>query len=564
MLKLFDNKISKNEELKYRLVIFPVIALFYLLFLGNVHLFDWDEINFAEAAREMIVTGDYLNVRIDFQPFHEKPPLFIWMQVISMKIFGINETAARFPNVIIGLFTIYFLIKIGKKVYDNRFAYLWALAYFGSILPFFYFKSSIIDPSFNLFMFAGVFYLFSFSEKKINQNISIKKDIILAGIFTSLAFLTKGPVGFMLVFITWAVFWLINFRTFRLPLREILLFTMISFLPAVIWYAAIFSEQGGGLISDFIKYQIRLLTTGDAGHKGPFFYHFVVVFLGCFPASVFAIFAFRKNELDDNRQKLYKQFNIILLAVVLVIFSIVKTKIVHYSSLSYFPVTFLAAYTMYKLLSGELKRSRLLSIAITAFGIILTILFVSFPLILMNIESFLPKITDKFTNALLQADVHWSGFELIVGFTVLVGTILFHYFNKKQNILKSFLSIFISTAITIFLFMTIMAPKVESYTQRTPIEFFKSLEGKDVYVHSLSYKSYAPYFYQKKEFKNSKFYLKLSNKEYEEFLLIGDIDKPAYFSTKINKVDKYFEIQPHLKELYRKNGFVFLMRESNK
>ncbi len=27
----------------------------FIPFIGNVHLFDWDEINFAEIAREMVV-----------------------------------------------------------------------------------------------------------------------------------------------------------------------------------------------------------------------------------------------------------------------------------------------------------------------------------------------------------------------------------------------------------------------------------------------------------------------------------------------------------------------------
>ena len=40
--------------------------LFFIPFLGNVHLFDWDEINFAEAAREMIVSGNYSTVTIEY------------------------------------------------------------------------------------------------------------------------------------------------------------------------------------------------------------------------------------------------------------------------------------------------------------------------------------------------------------------------------------------------------------------------------------------------------------------------------------------------------------------
>jgi 4-amino-4-deoxy-L-arabinose transferase-like glycosyltransferase len=561
MLKLFDDKLSWQNELKYRNRVLVIVAIFFILFLGEVNLFDWDEINFAEAAREMIVTGDYLNVRIDYQPFHEKPPLFIWMQVVSMKIFGISEKSARLPNAIIGIITIAFLINIGKKVFDRKFGYLWALAYFGSILPFFYFKSSIIDPAFNLFMFAGIYYLYRFSSQSIIYGNNNNRDILLAGLFTSLAFLTKGPVGFMLVFITWSVFWGFNARSFKLPIKQILIFTVISFLPAVLWYAALFIQQGGGLIGEFIIYQIRLLTTGDAGHSGPFFYHFVVVFLGCFPASVFVFRAFRKQTSDNSSQAIFKHFNIILLAVVLIIFSIVKTKIVHYSSLSYFPVTFLAAYTMHKILSGEIRNKISTTIGVSVMGVILTILFIGFPLLLMNIDSFLPKITDKFTNALLQADVTWSGFELIVGIVMVAGTGLFIFYSRREEYLKSYFAIYLATALTIFLFMPVMAPKIEAYTQRAPIEFFKSLQGKDVYVHTLGYKSYAPFFYQKKEFTNSKYALKLTGKEYQEFLLTGNISKPAYFSAKINKLDRFLALQPDLKELYRKNGFVFLVRE---
>ncbi|MBW6479251.1 MAG: glycosyltransferase family 39 protein, partial [Bacteroidales bacterium] len=121
-------------------------SLLFLPFLGQVALFDWDEINFAEIAREMIVTGDYLNVQINYQPFWEKPPLFIWMQVLSMKLFGINEFAARFPNAIGGTITLLILFEMGRKLYDHRMGLLWALVYAGSVLPFFYFKSGIIDP----------------------------------------------------------------------------------------------------------------------------------------------------------------------------------------------------------------------------------------------------------------------------------------------------------------------------------------------------------------------------------------------------------------------------------
>jgi 4-amino-4-deoxy-L-arabinose transferase-like glycosyltransferase len=59
----------KLKDIKAPYLIILMSALFFIPFLGAVPLFDWDEINFAEAAREMIVTGDYFHVQIDFKQF---------------------------------------------------------------------------------------------------------------------------------------------------------------------------------------------------------------------------------------------------------------------------------------------------------------------------------------------------------------------------------------------------------------------------------------------------------------------------------------------------------------
>ncbi len=80
-----------------------IAAFFFIPFLGRVHLFDWDEVNFAECSREMIKMHDYSRVYINFKPFFEKPPMFFWMQSTAMKIFGVNEFAARFPNALCGI-----------------------------------------------------------------------------------------------------------------------------------------------------------------------------------------------------------------------------------------------------------------------------------------------------------------------------------------------------------------------------------------------------------------------------------------------------------------------------
>ncbi len=107
----------------------------FLPFLGMVNLFDWDEVNFAECAREMLCRGDYSQVMIDYIPFWEKPPLFIWMQAISMKLFGISNFAARLPNVFAAFFTFSFIIYMGEKLQNRSFGILWAVVFCGSFLP---------------------------------------------------------------------------------------------------------------------------------------------------------------------------------------------------------------------------------------------------------------------------------------------------------------------------------------------------------------------------------------------------------------------------------------------
>jgi 4-amino-4-deoxy-L-arabinose transferase-like glycosyltransferase len=121
------------------LIILVAGLLCFVSGIGNAHLFDWDEINFAECAREMIVSGNYSRMQIGFQPFWEKPPLFIWLQALSMHVFGISAFAARLPNALIGTMALLVLYAYGRKNYDERMARLWVLMYAGSYLSCFFF-----------------------------------------------------------------------------------------------------------------------------------------------------------------------------------------------------------------------------------------------------------------------------------------------------------------------------------------------------------------------------------------------------------------------------------------
>ena len=101
-----------------------------------------------------------------------------------MKIFGVNEFAARFPNAVCGILTLLVLYRLGKKIFDESFGMLWVLVYAGSVLPHFYFKSGIIDPWFNFFIFLAIYQFFLYTDLAGNRS---RAHILLAGLFTGLA-----------------------------------------------------------------------------------------------------------------------------------------------------------------------------------------------------------------------------------------------------------------------------------------------------------------------------------------------------------------------------------------
>lgn len=544
----------------YTILIFACAALF-LPFIGGVHLFDWDEINFAEAAREMLVTGNYTRVQIDYEPFWEKPPLFIWMQAISMKIFGVNEFAARFPNAVLGIIVALVLYTIGKKLYDKTFGLLWALVYMGSILPSFYFRSGIIDPVFNLFMFLSVYSLWKFYST--DESRMSMRTIMIAGVFSGLAILTKGPVGFLMPAVTWAVFWGIHRKRFAVPYKEVVVFSLSAVAVASIWFGIELALNGAWFIETFIKYQIRLLTTGDAGHGQPFYYHPVVLLIGCFPASIFIFSAFKRRMEDSSTQHDFKWWMIILLGAVVIIFSIVKTKIVHYSSLAYFPITFLATYTAYRMIYGIEGWKRHHTILSWSLGGFLALLMIAFPILLIHKEQWIHLVKDQFARGNIEADIRWYYSDTIVGIVFLAGLVISFVYVRRRELLKAMIILYSYTGLSFSLLMLVLTPRIEQHVQGAVIDFYKSLVGKQCYVKVLGFKSYAQLYYIDKRPEQSPSFLHIPYDEFEHWLTDGPIDKPVYFVCKIQDVNEYAKFSKKV-EIFRKNGFVFYVRMPDK
>jgi len=539
-----------NRSIVFALIVIASGILFFIPFLGNVHLFDWDEINFAESAREMIVTGDYSRVQINYMPFWEKPPLFFWLQAVSMNIFGINEFAARFPNAITGIITLITFFLIGKKLNGEQFGFIWALSYLGSFLPHLYFKSGIIDPVFNYFIFISIYFLFECFQETAN-----KKSLIyalLSGTSVGLAVLTKGPVALLIIFICIVVYWIISKFSKLTSLRNIFVFTAAIIIVSMLWFGMEVINNGVWFIREFVDYQVNLFRTPVAGHQGPVYYHFLVVFLGCFPMSVMAIpFLFRFTDKSNGAAFTFNKFMLILFWSVLVLFTIVKTKIIHYSSLSYFPLSFIAAVYLHEAIQKRMF-GRYLIILLVITGTIFSFILFAVPLVFNNKEIVLPYITDPFAAACLNTYVNWSNLDYLAGLIYYISLIVAVIIISRKRIFAGVMILFYATAFCLFFYLASVVPKIEKYTQAPAVNFYESLKGKDVYVRPVGFKSYAHFYYFGKM-------PRVVNEPDENRLLYGKIDKPAYFVAKVTKRD-FFDKIPECKLIGQEGGFLFYVR----
>lgn len=536
-------------ENRFRVLIVFIGILLFIPFNGSVHLFDWDEINFAESAREMIMTGDYSTVRINFIPFWEKPPLFIWMQVISMDFFGINEFAARLPNAICGVLTLLILFEIGKKLKNLNFGLIWALAYGASILPFLYFKSGIIDPWFNLFIFSSLYFAFNHISLREQNLKSFKSAIVSAGIL-GLAVLTKGPVAILLFGITFLLFLFLEHKLQFLKWIDILVFAVVLILTGGAYHIYQLLSGNWQLVYDFFKYQIRLMKTEDAGHGGSILYHPLVLFVGVFPTSILALNAFFKKSNSNND---YRRLMVILFFVVLVIFSLVKTKIVHYSSLCYFPLSYLAAITVYGICFHGDKLRTLDKVLILIVGFVYALVPGALQIIATSLSPDLLKkfIKDDFVIASIDGSVKWGGYEFIVG--IVFGLILIFSIIRLRGIRQT-IAIYGGTVVFVFMIMFMVVPKIEKYSQGPAIAFISAFKDKPVWITTLGYYSYAPYFYANKQQRACK------DDDEEEFFLHGKTDREVYFVAKVNTMQSIAEQNLPLVEVERKGGFVLFKR----
>lgn len=171
--------------------ILSIVAIFNIFpRLGSLPLREWDESRVAASAYEMYDSGNYLVATFDYAPdlWNTKPPLLLWLQALSIRFFGLCETAVRLPSALAMLCAALSLFYFGTKLSRASAGFFSALIFLCSKGLFFYHcgRSADYDALMIMFciLYCGFFYLYT----RLKQN----KYLIYFFLCLALGILTKG------------------------------------------------------------------------------------------------------------------------------------------------------------------------------------------------------------------------------------------------------------------------------------------------------------------------------------------------------------------------------------
>ncbi|MDF0605103.1 glycosyltransferase family 39 protein [Neisseriaceae bacterium TC5R-5] len=178
---------------------FTKIVLFFLLLLRLlsmllIPLTDTTEARYAEIARKMLETGNWVTLLHDYHvPFWAKPPLSTWLSAASMGVFGINEFAVRLPALLLAFLTLWLTAAVMRQ-HSGRDASLATILILSSGLLFLAAAGTVMtDPA---LLFCVTLSQVAF-WRALTQQSRYWPYLFFVGL--GLGLLAKGPLAIVLV-----------------------------------------------------------------------------------------------------------------------------------------------------------------------------------------------------------------------------------------------------------------------------------------------------------------------------------------------------------------------------
>ncbi len=271
-----------NRRPSHYALLLLVASLLMLPNLGAPSLWDIDEGNNAEAAREMLDAENWVIPTFNFQLRTDKPALLYWLQIGAYQVFGVNEFAARLPSALAAIIAVLVVYELGRRLFGPRTALLAGLilATNGSLCA----AGHFANPDALLHLCTALAFFFFWRGYALGRG----GWFVPFGIATGFGMLAKGPVALVLPAATVTVFLLWTRRLSLLFDRRYLLGSLAFALVVIPWYAYVGSETKGEFLRGFfLTHNVQRALGPMEQHGGPAIYYLLVLSLGFAPWSVF-------------------------------------------------------------------------------------------------------------------------------------------------------------------------------------------------------------------------------------------------------------------------------------
>ena len=303
------NRIGNQNQVNTILLVFSLLLLLpaYFINLGLMP-FILDESTRAVVALEMIHSGDYIVPTLNGDFYYNKPPLFNWILIVFIKIFGSDsEWVYRLP-VVISMFLFGLSIyQTQKKELGRKIALFSAIAFItcGRVLIYDSLKG-LLDITFSWIIYLIIWYIWKYSKKE--KWISL--FTIVWGL-TAVAFLLKGLPALVFLGIS-LLCWFIVEKKFRLlfSLGHVLGFLFFAVIIGGYFYfyhqtndlenyfATLFTESSK---RTFLDNQIYQTLTHLFTFPFEFIYHFL-------PWTIFILSLFHADRLKMVKSHPFTRF----------------------------------------------------------------------------------------------------------------------------------------------------------------------------------------------------------------------------------------------------------------
>ena len=262
-----------------------LLAIIYaLLWFGTLnyrHLIPSDEGRYAEIAREMLVTGDWITPRYNGYKYFEKPPLQAWATAVTFQVFGIGDWQARLWTALTGFLTILLVGFTGARIFNARAGWLAAVVLASSPMWIISGHFNSLDMGLSSFLVAALCSLL-IAQTSHNKN-SCRNWMWTCWIFMALATLSKGVIGAAIpamVFIAYSI----STWDWKIWTRLRLLSGTILFLAITApWFVLVAQRNPEFLEFFFIHEHLQRFTQDDHSRTGPIYYFVPLLLIGLLP-----------------------------------------------------------------------------------------------------------------------------------------------------------------------------------------------------------------------------------------------------------------------------------------